>query len=165
MSIVAEVSALRLMSVRELRERYVQLFGEESRSRNKDYLWKRIAYGIQAQAGGGLSERARQRANELARDADLRVRNGVSPTLCAQTAPPMLPPPKAPKRDPRLPPAGTALWREAHGMTHEVLVAEQGFTYEGQTYRSLSAVASKIAGAHCNGFAYFGLTKAWGEAR
>jgi hypothetical protein len=160
MSIVAEVAALRTMTVRELRDRYVQVFGEESRSRNKDYLWKRIAYGIQEQAEGvGLSERAKARAAELARDSDIRVRNCLSPQRRAALAGTTPPPPIPATRDPRLPPVGTVLRRDAHGRAHEVLVAEQGFVYEGETYRSISAVATKIAGAHCNGFAYFGLTK------
>src|SRR5260370_34614611 len=105
MSIVTEISALRAMRIRELRERYFQVFGEVSRTRNKDYLWRRIAYGIQQQAEGGLSERARSRAEELARDSDLRVRNCVSPELRAARS--TSPPTKAPKREPRWPPAGT----------------------------------------------------------
>jgi hypothetical protein len=164
MSIVAEISALRAMNIRELRERYFQVFGEVSRSRNRDYLWRRIAYGIQVQAeGAGLSDRARARAEELARDSDLRVRNCVSPRVRAQTARPASSPPTPRKRDPRLPPAGAVLRRHAHGATHEVLVGEQGYTYAGKPYRSLSAVAIKITGTHQSGFAFFGLTKPEGE--
>jgi hypothetical protein len=165
MSIVAEISALRAMSIRELRERYFQVFGEVSRSRNKDYLWRRLAYGIQEQAEGGLSERARARAEELARDSDLRVRNCVSPELHAATVPPAPSRAKQTKRDPRLPPAGTVLRRDAHGSTHAVLVGERGFIYGGETYRSLSAVAIKITGTHQSGFAFFGLAKPWEGAQ
>jgi hypothetical protein len=164
MSIVAEISALRAMSIRELRERYFQVFGEMSRTRNKDYLWRRIAYGIQEQAEGGLSERAKARAQELARDSDLRVRDHVSPEAVAAAARPAAPA-KTRKRDPRLPPVGTVLRRDAHGVTHEVLVGDDGFLYQGERYRSLSGVAIKISGAHCNGFAFFGLTQPWGGAQ
>jgi hypothetical protein len=65
-----ELSALERMTVDELREKHRILFGEENRSRHKDFLRKRIAWRIQALAEGGLSERARQRALELANDAD-----------------------------------------------------------------------------------------------
>jgi len=68
-----EVAVLERMTVRELKERYAELFGEETRARNKAWLFKRIAWRIQSLAEGDLSERAKQRATELARDADLRL--------------------------------------------------------------------------------------------
>ncbi|MCA9465776.1 MAG: DUF2924 domain-containing protein, partial [Nitrospira sp.] len=42
------------MTVGELRERYIDVFGEETRSHHKDFLLKRIAWRIQALAEGGL---------------------------------------------------------------------------------------------------------------
>ena len=53
-----EVSALRRMSVRELRERYEEVFQEECRSNHKQWLIKRIAWRMQANEEGDLSERA-----------------------------------------------------------------------------------------------------------
>jgi hypothetical protein len=73
-TIRAEIEALRSMTVGRLRERYAEVFGEPSRSYNKQFLFRRVAWRIQALAEGGLSERARQRALEIANDADLRVR-------------------------------------------------------------------------------------------
>ena len=67
----AEIKALQEMTVSELRDRYREVFGEESRSHHKDWLWKRIAWRIQELAEGGLSERAVQRAKELANEADV----------------------------------------------------------------------------------------------
>jgi hypothetical protein len=69
-----EVASLQRMTVNELRERYREVFGEESRSRNKQFLWKRVAWRMQALEQGGLSERARKRAMELAKDAEIRIR-------------------------------------------------------------------------------------------
>ena len=43
LNVMREVNTLRGMTVRALRERYIEVFGEESRSCNKDFLWKRIA--------------------------------------------------------------------------------------------------------------------------
>src|SRR5262245_22684873 len=68
-----EVAALQRMTVKELRARYGEAFGEETNANNKGWLIKRIAWRLQALAEGGLSERARQRATELANDADLRL--------------------------------------------------------------------------------------------
>jgi hypothetical protein len=48
-----EVAALKRMTVKQLRGRYLEVFGEEARSGNKDFLWKRIAWRLQANAGGG----------------------------------------------------------------------------------------------------------------
>jgi hypothetical protein len=50
-----------------------KVFGYQPRSRNQEWLLKRIAWGLQANQEGDLSERARRRAEELANDADLRL--------------------------------------------------------------------------------------------
>jgi hypothetical protein len=38
-----------------------------------------------------------------------------------------------------------------------VQVLQRGFAYQGQVFKSLSAVAKAITGSHCNGFWFFGL--------
>lgn len=68
-----EIDELRGMTVGQLREKHLGVFGEESRSNHKQFLFRRIAWRIQALAEGGLSERARRRALEIANDADLRI--------------------------------------------------------------------------------------------
>src|ERR1039458_2699202 len=69
-----QIDELSRMTVGQLRQKYLGVFGEESRSNHKQFLFRRIAWRIQALAEGGLSERARRRALEIANDADLRVR-------------------------------------------------------------------------------------------
>jgi hypothetical protein len=69
-----EIEALRNLTTALLKEKYREVFGEETRSNHKQFLFRRIAWRIQANAWGGLSERARQRALEIADDADLRIR-------------------------------------------------------------------------------------------
>ncbi len=49
------------------------------------------------------------------------------------------------------------LRRTHNGTEHEVVAEVVGFTYAGQTFTSLSAVAKRIAGCQVNGFAFFGL--------
>src|SRR5215218_7150625 len=72
-SIDQTLAALGRMTVGQLREKYLEVFGEVSRSGNRDFLFKRLAWRIQSLAEGTLSERAKRRAEELARDADVRL--------------------------------------------------------------------------------------------
>ncbi len=60
-------------------------------------------------------------------------------------------------QDDRLPPPGTILTRSYKGTTIRVQVLEKGFAYEGELYKSLSAVAKAVTGSHCNGFLFFRL--------
>lgn len=52
---------------------------------------------------------------------------------------------------------GARLTRHWQGKTHEVIVEADGFSWQGTTYRSLSAVASAIADSRWNGPRFFGL--------
>ena len=57
----------------------------------------------------------------------------------------------------RLPIPGTVLTRKYRGRLIEVTVLPKGFEWEGEVYRSLSAVAKAVTGSHWNGFLFFGL--------
>ena len=52
---------------------------------------------------------------------------------------------------------GTRLMREWRGQSHEVLVLDAGFSWQGTRYRSLSAIARKITGTAWSGPLFFGL--------
>jgi hypothetical protein len=145
-----EIRALSKLSVGELHARYIEVFGEESRSRNKDYLWKRIAWRIQELNEGGLSDRIKEKARALARDVDLRV---VPPRPTRGVPVVEMAPPK----DGRLPGLGATLTREFRGRAYSVKVLADGFEYEGQRFKSLSAVAKVITGTKWNGLAFFGI--------
>jgi hypothetical protein len=69
-----EIESLRNLKAEDLKARYRLVFGEESASSNRAHLFRRIAWRLQAQAEGDLSEPARRRASELANTADLRLR-------------------------------------------------------------------------------------------
>jgi hypothetical protein len=154
-NVAKEVAALEGMTVGELRAKYAQVFGEETRVGNKAWLIKRIVWRLQALAEGDLSERARRRAAELANDADLRL----SPPRVAKDAPvPANGNGKASRRipmDSRLPLPGTILTRWYKGQTLKVQVLRHGFEYDGQVYKSLSAAAKAITGSHTSGFLFF----------
>ena len=66
LDVAQEVRAMRHMTVAELQARYAEVFGEEARCRHKGRLIRRIAWRLQANADGGLSERALRRAEGLA---------------------------------------------------------------------------------------------------
>ena len=66
-----EVAAMRQLTGRQLLAKYEDLFGEPLRCRHKEHLVRRIAWQVQALAEGGLSDRARQRAAELAEGAEI----------------------------------------------------------------------------------------------
>jgi hypothetical protein len=152
LNIVNEVAALQRLSIGQLRQRFAELFGEATAASNRTWLVKRIAWRMQALAEGDLSERARRRATELARDADLRLNPPRGQTATATPPEPVTVP--APV-DPRLPPPGTTLARPYKGQLVQVQVLTDGFAYAGRVYPSLSAVAKAITGSHCNGFHFF----------
>ena len=52
---------------------------------------------------------------------------------------------------------GTKFIREFKGEKHEVIAIENGFKYKNKMYKSLSAIANVITGAHWNGKKFFGL--------
>jgi hypothetical protein len=157
---MAALEELRDLKVAELKKKFRELFGEDSRSSNKQFLFRRIAWRLQAKVEGDLSERARRRASEIADDADLRTRapKGFSP----QDAPP-----KGPwttdrsrsQRDWRLPAPGALLTRRLDDRQIVVQVLEDGFEYESRQYRSLSAIAREVTGTRWNGMLFFGLAE------
>lgn len=53
--------------------------------------------------------------------------------------------------------SGTRLVREWHGTVHEVTVIEGGYMWNGQTFRSLSKIATAITGVRWSGPRFFGL--------
>src|SRR3989441_3534341 len=92
------------MTVAELRQEWRRVMSEEPRSYNKGWLWRRLAWAIQAKEFGGLSARAEQRLQDLAVEAEAWMPLGKR---AFQSAP--LPIPRV--RDPRLPAPGTVLTR------------------------------------------------------
>jgi len=153
LNIVNEVATLERLSVGQLRQRFVELFGETTKASNRTWLVKRIIWRMQALTEGDLSERARRRAAELARDADLRLN---PPQRKTTTTPPPPEPIRVPAPvDQRLPPPGTILTRPYKGQRVQVQVLTEGFAFGGRVYASLSAVAKAITGSHCNGFLFF----------
>ena len=152
-----EVGKLLKLPVARLREKYAEAFGEPTRTGNKAWLVKRIAWRLQALAEGDLTERARRRAAELANDADLRMNPPPAKDEPAvdRTVTEVLPL----RADNRLPPAGSVITRRYKGEDLQVRVLDGGFEFEGEVFGSLSALARKITGQHMNGFLFFRLRR------
>ena len=148
-----QIDELRHMTTAQLQMKYRELFGQSSHSNHKDYLFRRVAWRLQAIVEGGLSERARQYAREIAEDADLR--------LCApkhygeaQSAVRMASASRRP--DPRVPAPGTQLIKRYRKETITVTVLDDGYQYGLRVYKSLSAIAREVTGTQWNGFQFFG---------
>jgi hypothetical protein len=157
LNIGKEIAALSQMTVPKLRSKYAEAFGESTKSRHKQFLIRRIIWRLQANEEGDLSARARARAKELAAESDVRLTaptrkpslsNSATHTAAIRIT-----------DDERLPLPGTILARRYKGESVEVRVLPRGFEFEGEIYRSLSAVASKVTGGHWNGYRFFHIGK------
>jgi len=155
-----EIESLRRASLAGLRRKYREVFQEETRSRHREHLFRRIAWRFQALAEGDLSERVRERAREIARDADVRT---IAPAdffmLSGERVRTTRGDRNRREPDSRLPLPGALLTRKWKGRTLLVEVLQNGFRYEDRHYSSLSAIASAITGTRWNGLTFFGLTR------
>ncbi len=155
---------MRQLTTDELRKLYSEVFLEATNNRNKQWLIKRIAWRMQANAEGDLSERARQRAAELANDADLlmnppgnrKSKTSVDASARTKTAIASI------EHSDYFPP-GMELQRKYKGKHISVEVLDVGFSYNGEYFKSLTAVAQAITGKHWNGFHFFNLRNRGGK--
>ena len=155
--VLMEIEGLRRVSMAALREKYREVFREETRCRHREHLFRRIAWRLQALAEGDLSERARGRALEIAQDADLRT---IAPRdFFTVNGEQVQTTDRNRRQDRRLPLPGALLSRKWKGRTILVEVLAKGFQYENRQYSSLSAIAVAITGTRWNGLAFFGLTR------
>ena len=148
-SMPARIAKLQQMTTAQLREEWRRVMGEEPRSYNKAWLWKRLAWAIQAREYGGLSERAKARLEELLPYAEMWMPLGKRAFPNGETPPTVRP------SDRDLPPPGSIITRPYKGKNLAVLVREDGFEYEGTIYRSLTAIAQTVTGSHWNGHHFF----------
>ncbi len=127
-----ELKTLMDLSREDLIIRWVALYGGAPPLRtSRSLLIRAVAFKIQEQVYGGLSESARRK---------LADKNPAATMLAPPEARP-----------------GTVLLREWHGVTHQVTVAENGVIYRGKHHRSLSEVARLITGSRWSGPTFFGL--------
>jgi hypothetical protein len=130
------LSRLSELNLVELRDLWCHLYKSEAAPHlSRELLVRAIAYRIQEVAAGGprleLRRQLRQIALELQQTGRLRIRAQLKP--------------------------GTRLMREWRGRSHEVLVLDDGFSWQGTHYRTLSAIARQITGTAWSGPLFFGL--------
>jgi hypothetical protein len=133
-----DIDQLRQLTTAQLRLKYQDLFGQASHSNHKNYLFRRIAWRMQALAQGGLSERARRYAQQITQDADLRL---GPPNKLLQAQP--LTVASAPSTDPRLPAPGALLVKRYKNirMTRSPSPYWSTVFSTAHIYKSLSAIA------------------------
>lgn len=138
--ILRQITELQSLSMADLRARWRELFGSGPPGAGRGYLLRRLAYRIQELAYGGVSDITRARLRDhlggdtgRTRPLERRKRQGDEPVV------------------------GTRFVREWRGERYEVTVVAGGYELRGRLYRSLSAAAKAITGAHWNGRAFFGL--------
>lgn len=161
-TIQRQLDDLGRMTTGDLVRRYEELHGHPCRTRHRAYLIRKIAWRMQANAEGDLSERARRRAAELADDAEVRVtapKTLVCPPQPGEVRTTIHPAGQRHVVDRRLPSVGSAIVREYKGRALRVVVLPdgQGFEFDGERYRTLSAIATQVTGSHINGFRFFRL--------
>lgn len=161
LNIKKEHAALDRMTIAELRDRYTELSGDTTASRNRIWLIRRILWRMQSREHGGLSQAAIDRARELAQGADLRV-TAPKQKIATESGNRTVTKHFAAKS--RVPIPGSRITRRYKGRMIEVLVLREGFEFEGERYSSLSAIAKHITGSHWNGFRFFNLPSK-GESR
>src|SRR3984893_2155524 len=109
---------------------------EASPHLSRELLVRAVAYRMQEVALGGLGPGRQRQLRQIAQQ--------FKQTGAATTPRPELKP-------------GTRLVREWQGRTFEVLMLDDGFSWQGMSYRSLSALARKITGTAWSGPLFFGL--------
>lgn len=118
-----------------LRKEWRRLYRSQPPRLSRKLLVRAVAYRIQELRYGGLNKATSRKLAAL-----VQARAPIADTATAQKIR-----------------SGARLVREWNGRTHTVTVEEEGFTYAGRKYRSLTAIAREITGARWSGPRFFGL--------
>ena len=134
------LAALPKLTYADLRTEWRRLFRAHPPQKiSRDLLELAIAWKLQERALGGLSPATKRRLADLT--TTLESKGDLAKARALKLKP------------------GVRLLREWGGDTHEVLVTESGFVWQGRSWRSLSAIAGAITGTHWSGPRFFGLDK------
>lgn len=135
----AELVHLEGLGLAELRAIWAERLGKPPIIASTEVTRRWLAWELQAARLGGFDAGTRRRLRQLARSAK------TEPTADMHAEVTLKP--------------GTILTRDWAGATHRVTVLEEGFGWRGQTWRSLSEIASTITGTRWSGPRFFGLKK------
>ncbi len=138
------IAHLRGLDLAGLKQRWRSVTGRKAAAQvPKHLLLRMLAYRLQADVLGDL-DKATVRYLEKIAGGEGSQRDGHKP----------LPVPGADALRP-----GTVLMREWEGVQHRVMALQEGFAWNGSTYRSLSHVARAITGSRWSGPRFFGTGK------
>ena len=141
-TVLQQLTELQGMTFPALKERWRSLYGTEPPAYKREHMVRRLAYRIQELAYGGLADETKAELERIADDDDHRRQATRASRGKSKDTHPL---------------AGTRLVREWNGQRHEVTAREGGYEYSGRCYKSLSAIAKVITGAHWSGPQFFGL--------
>jgi len=151
---LSQIMELKAKSLAELKVKYEELFpGKQAPSNNKVFLWRKIAYRLQELEYGRISAETQSKIQQLIQQYDPINNKTLRPDRIAENQPKK----SDLSRDKRLPIPGTVITKEYKGITLQVKVLEAGFEYNNKTYKSLTAIAKEVTGAHWNGYLFFNL--------
>ncbi len=136
LSIIKQIIALQSMNEDSLLSMWDKFFDYKPEVSSRQHIIAKIAYKIQEQVYGGVDPVTESKIREKAKKTSLIDKK------------------KRKKFDPQI---GTKITKEYHDKTYEVLVVDDGFAYEGDVFKSLSAIANKITGTKWNGLKFFGV--------
>jgi hypothetical protein len=139
LSIVANLESLDLAGLR--RQWRAHLGGEAPAHLSRWLLMKVLAYRLQADAFGDVDKSIQR----MLRSNKNRGVGAPFDRRAAQT------------RDGLGLKAGALLVRERNGKLERVMILEEGFAWNGQTFGSLSQIAKAMTGTNWNGHRFFGL--------
>jgi hypothetical protein len=132
------LSRLPTLDIGQLRQQWRGLYKTQAPANlSHELLLRAVAYRMQEVALGGLRPARQRQLHQMAQQFN---RIGAANT----------------RARPELKP-GTRLMREWQGRTYDVLVLDDGFSWQNTQYRSLSALARKITGVAWSGPRFFGL--------
>jgi hypothetical protein len=156
-SMLAELQRIQGLPVSELQTEWTRLYdGEPCRSRNRQFLVRRLCWRAQELRLGGLSHDARARLLELTPDRFTRrsIPSSFDPAIVVTPRPK----PVAANREDRLPAAGSVIIRRWRDRDLRLLVREDGgFELDGKVYGSLSEAARAATGSRWNGWLFWGV--------
>jgi hypothetical protein len=133
-----EIEGLSKLEIGALRKRWKGTYGTApSREIARSFLTRAIAYRLQEQAYGGIKPSTRRLLSRAAEESATGSSSQKPQLRKAQT--------------------GTILIREWQGNAHRVTVLNDGVSFNGRRYRSLSEVAREITGSRWSGPRFFGL--------
>ncbi len=144
-TVLRQLAELQEMPYPALKEHWRSLYGTEPPAYKRDHIICRLAYRIQELAFGGLPDETKAELERIAYEDESRRQDN---------------PARRGKSKGTRPLPGTRIVRDWNGQRHEVTAVDGGFEYKGRKYKSLSAIAKVITGAHWSGPQFFGLRTA-----